>query len=177
MKLGDRRVLLSEKEAAMDYKKKFYDAVDRPGHWCWLTSVKDAGGETASVTVHTRDEDEHCSELPEEELKSALAWIKQNLVPRETPLEGYSSYSIKHIMEHSIGLYVTNQQFKELMLLCGFYPVKVDEKNWRYCLSMKSPAFQTGLDKIASSKDMAREIPCTHDIPVPTGDELFKTDL
>ena len=164
----------------MDYKRKFYDVVDQPGHWCWLTSVKDAEGETISVTVHTRDEAEHFSELQEEEQKTALAWIKQNLVPRETPLEGYSSYSIKHIMENSNGLYVTNQQFKELMLLCGFYPVKVDEKNWRYCLSMKSPALHeemAGLYKIASWKDMARVVQGTDSIPATTGDELIKTDL
>lgn len=70
-------------------------------------------------------------------------WIHSNIHPRKTPLNGRSSYGIKHILERDTGIYLTNNEFKDAMLLCGFFPVNPNELNWRYRISSRSPAFLT----------------------------------
>ena len=65
-----------------------------------------------------------------------------NIMPRRTPNENHTSYGIKHILERDTGVYVTNNQMKDAMLGCGFEPRKVDELNWAFCISEKSPAFR-----------------------------------
>lgn len=64
-------------------------------------------------------------------------WIKENIVPRKTPNDRHSSYGLKHYLEHDIGIYLTNNEFKDAMMLCGFKPVDETELNWEYCISEK----------------------------------------
>ena len=45
------------------------------------------------------------------------------------------------IFEKDTGLYLTNNEFKDAMLMCGYEPVNPNELNWNYCISKKSPAF------------------------------------
>lgn len=81
-------------------------------------------------------------DLPKETQNIVLKWIRQNIIPRKTPLQyKWSSYGIKHCLQAMTNIYVTNNQFKDAMLLCGFYPVDETEVNWHYCISEKSPAF------------------------------------
>lgn len=77
----------------------------------------------------------------QEEIDTVCNWIKDNIYPRKTPLLDYTSYGIKHILENDTGIYLTNNQFKDAMLLCGYEPVDPDELNWSYCISKRSPAF------------------------------------
>lgn len=53
-----------------------------------------------------------------------------------------TSYGLKHILEHDTGIYLTNNEFKDAMLICGYEPVNPQELNWTYCISKKSPAFE-----------------------------------
>lgn len=68
-------------------------------------------------------------------------WIKKNLLPSKFVLEYHTSYTLKHIIERDLGIYMTNNQMKCFMRDCGFYPVDAREKNWRYRISSRSPAF------------------------------------
>ena len=76
------------------------------------------------------------------QMKLLKEWINVNITPRKTPLKDHTSYSLKHIFTRDTGVYVTNDQFKEAMLQCGYYPVDSKTKNWVYCISKKSKAFK-----------------------------------
>lgn len=56
--------------------------------------------------------------LNEEEKNKALMWIKKNVTPH--PRKTYNSYVLKHIMQHSIGIYCEERVFSELMIESGF---------------------------------------------------------
>lgn len=79
--------------------------------------------------------------LPGEAQGIVLNWIRQNILPRKTPLLSNSSYGLKHMLERDTDIYMTNNQFKDAMLACGFLPVNERELNWHYCISRRSPAF------------------------------------
>lgn len=81
------------------------------------------------------------TDRPAEEQETALRWIRENIRPRKTPLRERTSYGIKHILQRDTGLYLTNNQFKDGMLLSGYEPTDPNELNWHYCISAKSPAF------------------------------------
>ena len=73
--------------------------------------------------------------------KTVYDWIAHNIVPRNTPNRWHSSYGLKHIFQSDTGIYLTNNEFKDAMLRCGFQPVDPAELNWTYCISQRSPAF------------------------------------
>lgn len=79
---------------------------------------------------------------PQEKITVIIDWIRQNLMPRKTPLTTRSSYGLKHLLEHDTGIYLTNNEFKDAMMMCGFQPVNPNELNWCYCISKRSPAFR-----------------------------------
>jgi len=126
---------------------RFYEEVDRPGFYSWVKALRNKDGDILAIEVYSKDESHHFDELSEAEQEKVLAWIQANVQPRETPLEGHTSYGMKHVLQHRTNIYVTNNQFKEAMLLCGFYPVCIDELNWRYSISKASPIFQEQEDR------------------------------
>lgn len=79
--------------------------------------------------------------LTEQEQQMVLNWIKANIRPRKTPMYRATSYGIKHILDADLHLYLTNNQFKDAMLMCGFEPVDETELNWFYRISTRSPIF------------------------------------
>lgn len=81
------------------------------------------------------------TDMTKEEQETVTAWIHENIRPRKTPLLCRTSYGIKHLLERDTKIYMTNNQFKDAMLICGFYPVDEKLLNWNYCISKKSPAF------------------------------------
>jgi hypothetical protein len=82
------------------------------------------------------------TDRPKEEMDVAMQWIAENIRPRKTPLHERTSYGIKHLLQRDTGLYLTNNEFKDAMLLSGYEPVDPNELNWCYCISKKSPAFE-----------------------------------
>lgn len=82
------------------------------------------------------------TEKPAEVQEIVYTWIRENLMPRKTVLYGRTSYGIKHLLEDDTKIYLTNNEFKDAMLQCGYGPVDPNMLNWLYCLSAKSPAFQ-----------------------------------
>ncbi len=89
----------------------------------------------------TKNDNALYTDLTTEEQKTVLNWIRMNIDRRRTPLYGRSSYGLKHILERDTKIYMTNNQFKDAMLECGFFPVDMTELNWYYCISMQSPCF------------------------------------
>ncbi len=77
----------------------------------------------------------------QEEIDIVYRWIDVNLFPRKTVLTTHTSYGIKHILERDTGIYLTNNEFKDAMLMCGYKPSNPNDLNWCYCISKKSPAF------------------------------------
>lgn len=123
-------------------EERFWEEVDRPGFESHVTTVRDGNGDVIAVEVHSKDESRHFNELSEDEQDKVLAWIKANVKPRQTPLKYRTSYGMKHVLERRTNIYMTNNQFKEAMLRCGFYPVQIDALNWWYSISKASPIFR-----------------------------------
>ena len=67
-----------------------------------------------------------------DELTIVSAWIRENLRKSDEVNESYTSYGLKHELEYDENLYLTNNEFKDAMLLAGFEPVDPNELNWRY---------------------------------------------
>ncbi len=122
------------------YNRRFLDRIDKPGFECTVHYGKDASGRM-SFTVETGKDTEHFRDLTVEEQRKALAWLSYNLIPSEKPLSGHTSYGMKDYLESRTNIYMTNNQFKEAMLLSGFLPVEADEKNWRFYVLRSSPMF------------------------------------
>lgn len=81
------------------------------------------------------------SDEPDNVQSIVLHWIANNIYPRKAPLHGITSYWIKHQLSHDTGIYLTNNQFKDAMMLSGYNPVNDKELNCEYCISRKSPLF------------------------------------
>lgn len=61
-----------------------------------------------------------------------FGWIHYHISPAGKTDTRHSSYALKHMVENDIGYYITNNQFKDAMLLCGYYPVNANETNWLF---------------------------------------------
>lgn len=59
-------------------------------------------------------------------------WIRRNVRAAGKILHGRTSYGMKHLLEHDTGIYLTNNEFKDAMMLAGYPPVNPGELNWRY---------------------------------------------
>ena len=88
----------------------------------------------------TEDDTALLTDMTEEEQTKVTAWIRENILPRKTPLLSHSSYGMKHLLERDTKIYMTNNQFKDAMLQCGFKPQSFTDYNWRYSLHRRSPA-------------------------------------
>lgn len=112
------------------------------------------------------------TDRPAGEMETAMKWIRENIFPAEAILPGRTSYGLKHTLHRDTGLYLTNNEFKDAMLLSGFEPVDPKELNWRYHIRLvketnnnPSPFFKwtagryTGQDspKEDFADDMARD--------------------
>jgi hypothetical protein len=81
-------------------------------------------------------------DIPSIELDTVISWIKLNIIPNATPFYEVSSYDLAVALEKETGVYITNNQFKDAMLECGYYPADEGETNWNFCISSVSPAIK-----------------------------------
>lgn len=93
-------------------------------------SVENGSVDDALITSHSK-----------EEINIVCEWIRSNLIRIKTANYDKSSYSLKHSLETDTGIYLTNNEFKDTMLMCEYEPVNPNELNWNYCISKKSPVF------------------------------------
>jgi len=90
----------------------------------------------------TPKDENYLEDLPQATQDIVCHWINNNFTPRKTPLYSSTSYGLKHILNSNIGIYLTNNQYKDAMLRCGYKPVDAEQLNWNYCISKRSPVFQ-----------------------------------
>ena len=83
----------------------------------------------------------HFDELDKEYQEKSMAFIAKYCIPIRTINHRHTSYGMKHCLQAELGIYMSNNQFKELMLLSGFVPHRIDERNWTFNVSEKSPIF------------------------------------
>ena len=81
-------------------------------------------------------------DISTEQQEIVLNWIRNAFIPRKTKNRWHSSYGLKHYLQRETGMYLTNNQFKDAMMISGFYPVDPNELNWCYGISKKSPVFR-----------------------------------
>lgn len=98
-------------------------------------------GRPYSIENGTEDKDLITGKSKEVQ-EQVMTWIRENIIPRKAVNHGHSSYGMKHILQKATGIYLTNNEFKDAMLLCGYEPVNPDELYWIYRISEKSPAFR-----------------------------------
>ena len=78
------------------------------------------------------EDGELISERRYDEIRLVDEWIRKNIRRSRSILTGRTSYGLKHILQNDTGIYLTNNAFKDAMLLAGYSPVDPDELNWRY---------------------------------------------
>lgn len=71
----------------------------------------------------------------EKERQIVREWIRSTCVAQKTANERHTSYGLKHFLEADTGIYLTNNQFKNAMLIEGHNPVDETELNWEFCIS------------------------------------------
>ncbi len=70
------------------------------------------------------------------DIRAVGTWIRENIRKGRTVYKGRTSYGLKHVLERDTGIYLTNNEFKDAMLLTGYFPVDAAELNWRYRIVM-----------------------------------------
>lgn len=70
-------------------------------------------------------------------------WITLNLIPIKSFNDVKTSYGLKHIFENDeCGFYVENDDFKTVMVECGFKVRNPNDMNWVFNISQRSPALK-----------------------------------
>lgn len=86
-------------------------------------------------------DDKLITDLSFADQENVAQWIDDNIVPCGTPNIHLSSYSLKHMLEQDTGIYLTNNQFKDALLMEGYEPVNPDDLNWIYKISVKTTIY------------------------------------
>lgn len=69
--------------------------------------------------------------------EAVAEWIAVNISPRKTENKRYTSYRLKHLFEDASGIYLTNNAFKDAMLLAGYDPVNPNVLNRTYKINVR----------------------------------------
>jgi len=124
---------------------KFFDSIGKAGRTCTV-NYRNGMDSRRGYVAETGEDKEHFLDMLPEEKQKVLTWLRYNILPAKTVLEGHSSYGMKHVLESRTKIYMTNNQFKEAMMHCGFYPAVPDKLNWNFYIKKTSPIFQTQAD-------------------------------
>lgn len=90
----------------------------------------------------------------QEEIDIVCQWIRKRLKKKKSPNNDITSYQLKHIFEDDTGIYLSNNEFKDAMLMCGYVPVDPDMSDWCFYISAASPALKTrkmNVERLASA--------------------------
>ena len=72
------------------------------------------------------------TDLPVNEQKLCCEWVNKYCIPSATYHRYRTSYGMQHSLENCTGIYMTNNQFKDLMLIKGFEPKNPRCLNWSF---------------------------------------------
>jgi ATP-dependent DNA helicase RecG len=78
--------------------------------------------------------------LDDEVKQRVVFWCKKYFIESKSFNLNRDSHDLKHVFEKDTETYLTNGQFKGAMLIAGFKPKNIDELNWNFNISSKSPA-------------------------------------
>lgn len=113
---------------------------------------KEDDGDSALVTLNTKYkkeliiDDKRIGEVSESEKSRIFNWIKEGINPTDlTPLFEYNSLRLKDILITQTGIQISENQFKDAMLECGFLPINDTDYHWVYCISKKSPILKQNI--------------------------------
>lgn len=85
----------------------------------------------------------HFCDLSDTIKKIAEKWIIFNVCTAKTANKKHTSYGMKHTLQRRTNIYMTNNQFKELMINCGFAPHDPRNNiNWNFYIAESSPIFK-----------------------------------
>lgn len=89
-------------------------------------------------------DDELLTDEPEVVQNITKIWIEWCITPTKSVNKNADSYKLKHCFERMTGIYLTNNQFKQAMAMCGYLPCcDYSELNWTYAISSKSACFSS----------------------------------
>lgn len=94
------------------------------------------------LTETITTDDELLFQLPEEEQLQVINWIRTRLYRQKSFNFQHTSYGINHYLQSEIGIYLTNNQFKHAMMICGYLPKNKTDLNWIYQVAENSPCFK-----------------------------------
>jgi len=87
------------------------------------------------------EDSELLSDIPKEEQEEVLSWISNGIHPRKTINRCCTSYGLKHVLQGDTGIYLTNNQFKDAMMISGYKTDNPNRLNWYFNISSKSHIF------------------------------------
>lgn len=100
------------------------------------------------VTVYGKNTDNWLiTDLGNKEKDAVIDWIMTRLAPVKTAVHPRGSYGLKHDMTRETGIYVSNNQFKDAMLMAGYKPENPNDDYWRFRISRRSPCFKSPLPR------------------------------
>lgn len=138
------------------------------------------------VTTYKNDIDNKLlTDVSYEDVMQINKWIKDN-IRTSNSINERNSYSLKHVLEKDTRIYLTNNQFKDAMLLAGFNPVKEDEINWRFRVALvreinnnPNPFFKW-LKKVpegTKERDFVEDVLMDFDFPVFANHDIIRSYL
>lgn len=121
------------------------------------------------------------------DIKVVGEWIRNNIEPSDD-VYGTGSYALKHKLEHDTKIYMTNNEFKDAMLLAGYEPVDPDENSWHFRCSYipdkvinPSPFFAMAKDRYTGDPspegDFVEDMVCDKEFPVFAEHDIIKEYL
>ena len=91
-------------------------------------------------------------DLEKDEQEEVMHYVKESFIKANRIMHGRTSYGMKHLIQSATNIYMTNNQFKDLMLICGFETDNVNTLNWEFNVSRKSPAFDKDYIYVSHNK-------------------------
>lgn len=80
--------------------------------------------------------------LDKETLMKAIEWCQENFIRGEEACNQYTSFEFKKVLEKRQRLFLTNGQFKAVMLYAGFEPLNMEALNWTFKIDKTSPVLK-----------------------------------
>lgn len=82
------------------------------------------------------------TDIPVDDQEIVVKWICYNFYPVTALNYSHGSYGLKHILQRDTGIYLTENQFKDAMRICGFKHTKTPYSGWHFNIAKNSPAFR-----------------------------------
>ena len=76
------------------------------------------------------------SDLSEDDRQTVLYWVATYLRPSKKG-DHHSAYGLKHLLHSVTGLYITENQMKDALMMFGFEPMDHLEPHWWYRIKVK----------------------------------------